>query len=76
MKSVFYKKYRSAICLAVTRYIDDVITTINLLAYQMIVKLEKAKQRDANIGITYSLTMAVDFLDVGIENYRISQISC
>jgi hypothetical protein len=41
----------------------------------MIVKLEKAKQSDPNIGITYSVTMAVDFLHVGIENHRISQTS-
>ena len=42
----------------------------------MIVELEKANQSDPNIGITYSLTMAVDFLEAGIEKHRISQTSC
>ena len=42
--------------------------TTNLSLEQMIVELEKAKQRDLNIGITYSIATTVDFLDVTIEN--------
>ena len=56
------------VCLALTRYIDDVFMTTNLSYEQVVVELEKAKQRDSNIGITYSVAKTVDFLDVCIEN--------
>jgi hypothetical protein len=71
VQNIIYEKYQHVVCLALTRYIDNVFVTINLLPDQMIVEVEKAKQRDSNIGITYSIPMATDFLDVGIENHRI-----
>ena len=52
----------------VNRYIDDVFMTTNLAHEQIIVELEKAKTKDPNIGIIYSVASAVDFLDVAIEN--------
>ena len=42
--------------------------TTNLSVEQITAELEKAKQRDLNIGITYSIATTVDFLDVTIEN--------
>ena len=42
--------------------------TTNLSVEQIIVELDKAKHRDLNIGITYSIATTVDFLDVTIEN--------
>ena len=42
--------------------------TTNLSHEEVLVELEKAKQRDSNIGITYGIAKAVDFLDVCIAN--------
>ena len=42
--------------------------TTNLSVEYTTVELENAKQRDLNIGITYSIATTVDFLDVTIEN--------
>jgi hypothetical protein len=42
--------------------------TTNLSVEEITAELEKAKLMDFNIGITYSIAMAVDFLDVTIEN--------
>ena len=43
--------------------------TTNLSHEQVVAELEKAKQRDSNIGITYAIAKAVDFLDASIENH-------
>jgi hypothetical protein len=65
------------------RYIDDVFMTTNLSDEKIIIELEKAKTKDPNIGITYSVSSTVDFLDVviantggQIENISISQTNC
>ena len=50
------------------RYIDDVFMTTNLPREMMTVELEKAKQKDINMGIIYSIGTSVDYLDVAIEN--------
>lgn len=50
------------------RYIDDVFMTTNLSSEIMVNQLEQAKQKDINIGITYSIGTCVDYLDVKIEN--------
>ena len=42
--------------------------TTNLPRHEIIAILEQAKKKDPNIGITYSIYSAVDFLDVAIEN--------
>jgi hypothetical protein len=42
--------------------------TTNLSVERITIELEKTKQTDSNIGITHSIAMAVDFLDVTIDN--------
>ena len=42
--------------------------TTNLPRAMMLLELERAKAKDINIGITYSIGTSVDYLDVAIEN--------
>lgn len=42
--------------------------TTNLPRAAMVAELERAKEKDINIGITYSIGTRVDYLDVVIEN--------
>ena len=50
------------------RYLDDGFMTTNLPRATMLLELERAKAKDINIGITYSIGTSVDYLDVAIEN--------